>query len=374
ATTTLAWNLPVHVGRYQIRAYFQNSTSLEVVQRSILILNDSSWVPLTNTCPPQAVKSSEISYSANLTDGLSSWPSAFYVMYQTFGVEAVTAYPVMANLSSVNFTFPPWNDTPLNINVSVSPSAGVLETSQGGSSLFVLASRYPAQVDYTLDVNGETDLAQGTATVVKSYSSLTENISLALLTVHVLSSGNLATTLGVTGPAGLNISSRHVGVNQSATFLLPTGAYTVTGLQANSSRSAQVTVEDGLADSLTLTFNTAFTPSAGGSNEALAIILIAAAAVAAIANVALWLLRSRSLGARMAGAEPKGSQRSLVLASPRSIIGRQPGFPHRYTFCLSCSTSLTRRAILLCWTKSMLMSRASAEKGEAFACIEGMYS
>jgi hypothetical protein len=305
ATTTLAWNLPVHAGRYQIRAYFQNSTSLEVVQRSILILNDSSWVPLTSTCPPQAVTSAEISYSADLTGGVSNWPSAFYLMYQTFGVEAVSRYPVLANLSSVNFTFPPWNGTPLSVNVSVSPSAGVLQTSQGGSSLFVLASRYPAQVDYTLDVNGENDLAQGTATVVGSYSSLTEDVSLALLTVNVLSSRNLGTTLDVTGPAGLNISSRHVGVNQSAAFLLPTGAYTVTGLQANSSKSAQVSVQDGLADSLTLAFNTAPAPSAGGSNEALAIILIAAAAVAAIANVAFWLLRSRSLGARMASAKPK---------------------------------------------------------------------
>jgi hypothetical protein len=312
ATTTLAWNLPVHAGRYQIRAYFENSTSLEVVQRSILILNDSSWVPLTNACPPQAVKSSEISYSANLTDGVSNWPSAFYVMYQTFGVEAVSSYSVRANVSSVNFTFPPWDLTPLSVNVSVSPSAGVLQTSQGGSSLFVLASRYPAQVDYTLDVNGESDLAQGAATILRSYSSLTESVSLALLTVHVLSSRNLATILDVAGPAGLNVSSTHVGVNQSATFLLPTGAYTVTGLQANSSRSARVSVEDGLADSLTLTFSTVSTPSAGGSNEALAIVLIGAAAVGAIANAAFWLLRSRSLGARMASAEPKGSQRSLV--------------------------------------------------------------
>jgi hypothetical protein len=131
---------------------------------------------------------------------------------------------------------------------------------------------------------------------------------MAILTVHVLSSRYLATTLDVTGPAGSNISSGHVGVNQSATFLLPTGAYTVTGLQANNSQSAQVSVQDGLADSLTLAFTTASTPSAGGSYEALAIILIATAALAATANVAFWLLRSRSLRARMASAKPKASE------------------------------------------------------------------
>jgi hypothetical protein len=300
ATTTLSWDLPLHAGQYQVRAYYQNSTSLEVLQTSILILNDSSWVPLTTACPPQAVSSSEISYSANLTNGLSDWPSDFYVMYQTFGVEAVSAYPVQANLSSVNFAFPPWNLNPLTVNATVAPSAGILQTSQAGSFLFVLASRYPAQVDYTLDVKGEKDLAQGTATVVKSYSSLTENVSVALLTVHVISDKDSATNLDVTSPAGLNFSSSHVGVNQSAAFLLPTGVYTVTGLQANKSRSDQVLVQDGLSDSLTLTFIAPSSPSTGGPYETLAIILIAAAAVAATANVAYWLLRSRSLRGRMA--------------------------------------------------------------------------
>jgi hypothetical protein len=207
---------------------------------------------------------------------------------------------VMANLSSVDFTFPPWKEPSLNVNVNGSTSAGVLETSQEGSTLFVLASQYPAKVAYTLDVNGENDLANGTVTLVKSYSTLTEPVSLALLNVQVLSNRNLPTTLDVTGPLGVNISSGPVGVNQTASFFLPTGIYTVTGLQANESQNAQTSVKAGLADSLTLTFQTVVTPASGSSYATFEIILIATAVVAAVAIVAVRVLRSRSLRVKMA--------------------------------------------------------------------------
>jgi hypothetical protein len=302
ANTTLAWNMPVIEGQYEMRAYFQNSTDLDVVQSSFLVLNDSSWVSITSSCLPQAVRSSDISYSANLTNGQSNWPVTLYLMYQTFGVEAVASYPVAANLSSVEFTFPPWNETSLNVSVNVTPSAGALQTSQAGNTLFVLASRYPTQVAYTLDINGENDLVQGTASLVKGYSTVQEQVSLGLLMVHVLSNLDLTTTLNVTAVAGVSFSRGNVGVNQTASFLLPTGAYTVTGSQANKSQSAQTTVKDGLEDSLTLAFQTAASSSAGSSYTIFEIILIATAAVAAVANVVGRVLHSRSLRARMENA------------------------------------------------------------------------
>jgi hypothetical protein len=305
ANATLAWNMPVLEGQYEMRAYFRNSTSLDVVDSSILILNESSWVSLTDDCAPQAVKSSDISYSASLTNGESNWPATFYLMYQTFGVEGVASYPVRANLSSVDFTFPPWREPSLNVDVNGSASTGVLETSQEGSTLFVLSSQYPAKVAYTLDVNGENDLANGTVILVKSHSTLTEPVSLALLTVQVLSNRNLPTILDVTGPPGVNISSSAVGVNKTASFFLPTGTYTVTGLQANESQSAHTSVKAGLADSLTLTFKTvvAIPASEKSSYVTFEIILVATAVVAAVMMVAvrvLRVLRSRSLKARVA--------------------------------------------------------------------------
>jgi hypothetical protein len=201
--------------------------------------------------------------------------------------------------------------------VNGSTSTGVLETSQEGSTLFVLSSRYPAKVAYTLDVNGEDDLANGTAILVKSHPALTEPVSLALLTVQVLSNRNLPTILDVTGPPGVNIvSSSAVGVNQTASFFLPTGTYTVTGSQANESQSAQTSVKAGLADYLTLTFKTVVaTPASEKSSYVtFEIILVATAVVAAVTIVAvrvLRVLRSRSLRARMANLQVcRGSQGS----------------------------------------------------------------
>lgn len=299
-TTTLTWNAPIHEGRYDMRAYFQNSTSVDIVQESILVLTDSSWVSLTNACVPQPVVSSDIVYADKLTGGRFNWPLTFYVMYRTDGVEGVASFPVMANLSEVKFDFAPWNVTALAVNVL--PSNGVLGTSQVGNSLFVLTSQYPNLVYYTLDINGEKDIQGGTAFLSKSYSTVTEQIPLGLLSVRVLSNGNLPTTLDVTGPTGVGVSSDRVGVNQSGSFLLPAGVYTVTGLQANKSQSAQTSVKSGLEDSLTLTFLTKTASDAGGTYATIEIFLIATAAVAAVANVARWLLRSRSLKARLAKA------------------------------------------------------------------------
>ena len=123
-TANLTWSSPPRAGRYDLRAYFQNSTNLEVFQSSVLILNDSSWVSLSSTCLPQQVQSSGISYSGSLTAGQAEWPRTLYYMYRTLGVEAVVAYPVMANVSSVNLEASPWNASLQDAEVSVTHSSG----------------------------------------------------------------------------------------------------------------------------------------------------------------------------------------------------------------------------------------------------------
>ena len=52
--TTLTWSAPLRAGRYDLRAFFQNSTNLEVFQSRVLVLNDSSWVSLSSACLPAA--------------------------------------------------------------------------------------------------------------------------------------------------------------------------------------------------------------------------------------------------------------------------------------------------------------------------------
>jgi len=287
----LTLNMPLAEGRYEMRAYFQNSTSLDAVQSSVLIVNDSSWVSLSNACQPQAIQSTNVFYSASLTNGQDNWPRSLYVMYRTFGVEAVASYPVKADLSSVNFIAIPWNQSLNDVKVNVSPAAGILQTSQVGSSLFVLASQYPVRIDYTLDISGGHSLASGSVLVEGSYATQTSKLNLAKLTVHVLSDQTAPTTLEVTGPQGVNITSELVGSNQTSSFLLPTGSYTVMASQAGNSQTAQVGLTDGLASSVTLNFNTFLS---------FEIILVVTAALAAIANVLIWALRSRSLSSRMA--------------------------------------------------------------------------
>jgi hypothetical protein len=292
---TLTLNMPLREGRYELRAFFQNSTSLEVVRDRIIVTSDGArtlWVSLSDACPPQPISSQNLSYPASLTTGQENWPRSLYVMYRAFGVEAVASYPLKANLSSVEFVASPWGSALKDVKVNVAPAVGVLQTSQEGGSLFVLTSQYPVQFYYSLDISGGQNLAQGTVTLEGSYTDQTTNLRLAKLTVHVLSDQTSPTALSVTGPQGVSITSGLVGGNQSSSFLLPTGSYTVAATQGGNSQSAQVALTDGVATAVTLNFSAFLT---------LEVILIATAIMAAIANLSILILRSRSLRSRLAG-------------------------------------------------------------------------
>ena len=178
-------------------------------------------------------------------------------MYRTFGVEAVNSYPVKANLSSVNFVASPWGKPLQDGKATFSPSSGVLQTSQEGGSLFVLASQYPVQLNYSLGFGGGVDLAQGSVTVDGSYSTQNIEVNSAELNVHVLGDQGSPVTLEVTSSQGANITaSGPVESNQTVSLFLPTGSYTVTALQAGGeSESAKVGLTDGLATAVTLNFN-----------------------------------------------------------------------------------------------------------------------
>jgi len=297
AAATLTWNAPLRAGRYDLRAFYQNSTNLQVSQTEVLVLNDSSWVSLSSTCIPQGLQSSEISYSASLTSGQSSWPRTLYYMYRTLGVEAVVAYPVRANLSSVNFEASPWGEPVQGAEVSVTDSPGVVQTSQEGGSLFVLASEYPARLNYSLGIGALGGLTQGTLNIDSQYVTQAAEVSLARLTVHVLGGQSSPITVEVTGPNGVDLTRGPIGSNLTASLYLPTGSYTVTASQAGGSQSARAGVTDGVASSVTLNFNAIPT---------LEIILAATAAIAAVANVLMWALRSRGLSSKMT-APSKGS-------------------------------------------------------------------
>jgi hypothetical protein len=290
ATANLTWSSPLRAGRYDLRVYFENSTNLEAFQSRVLILNDSSWLSLSGACLPQQAQSSGISYSGSLTKGQADWPRTLYYMYRTFGVEAVVAYPVRANLSSVSLEASPWKAPLQDAGVSVTHSAGVLQTSQDGSSLFVLASGYPAQLNYSLGIGGAVGLARGELTIGARYATQTIDVTLAELTVHVPGNQSSPTNLRVTGSQGVNVVRGPIGSNRTTSLFLPTGSYTVTASQAGESQSAQVGLTDGVAASVTFNFN---------ALTSLETVLVVTAAIAVVANVLVWTLRSRSAKSRL---------------------------------------------------------------------------
>jgi hypothetical protein len=198
---------------------------------------------------------------------------------------------VKANLSSVTFSAAPWNRPLQDIKVNVSPNPDVVASSQAGSSLFLLTSHYPVSVGYSLDIAGGHGFEQGSVTINTPFSTKTTTFALAELVVQLVGDQNSPITLRVTGPKGLDLERNLPSSNQTATFVLPAGSYSVTAGQAGNSQSAQVRLSDGVATLVTLNFSTFLT---------FEIILIVTALVAAVGNVLFWFLRSRNLSSRMA--------------------------------------------------------------------------
>jgi hypothetical protein len=188
----------------------------------------------------------------------------------------------------VNFVASPWNETITDANINVSAQSGV-QTSQQGSSLFVLAPEYPVTVNYSLDMSGGTGVATGGVEIPAQFTTQSVRVPLARLTVDVVSDVTSPSGLQVRGPNGLDISGALTGSNQTASFFLPAGSYSVSASQAGYSQSSSVTLADGTASSVILNFNTFMS---------LEIILIVTAAIAAIVNVLVWVLRPRGLGPR----------------------------------------------------------------------------
>ncbi len=281
--TGLTWNAPIRAGRYDLRAFFENSTSIEVSHYQVLVLNGSSWVPLTAGCRPQALQSTGVSYSGSLAGGEASWPRTLYYMYRVSGVEAVAAYPLRANLSSIEFLASPWDEPLQDAVVSVASSAGVAQTSQQGSSLFVLSSAYPSRVDYSLAIGG-VGLEQGSSAFGADNSVDVVGVSLAQLTVGFSTGEQSPISLSVRGPSGMALSSNIQAGERTATLFLPTGTYTLTASQSGQSQSAQVDLVDGQASSASMSF---------GTLVAFEGLLVVTAVAAALANVLVFVLRSR---------------------------------------------------------------------------------
>lgn len=287
--TTVAWSTAMRTGRYDATEYFQTTTGLQVVQSRILILNSSSWISLTNDCLPQPVTSAGISYSTSLNTGQQNWPKTVYIMYRTFGVEGVASYPVSAGVSRISFVASPWNGTISDMTVGVSPQSGV-QTSQDGSSLFVVADDYPVDLSYSIGIGGENVISHASASVPTGGLSLTASVSLAKLTVNVVSNKPSQTELVVTSPGGLKISTGLSGGKQTASFLVPTGSYSLSATQAGSVETSKVSLTDGTAAQVALNFN-AFT--------GLEILLVVTAASGVAANVLIRIHRWRGISSKV---------------------------------------------------------------------------
>jgi hypothetical protein len=297
--TSVSWALPPREGRFEVRAFFQNSTVFEVSESRVLILDTGTWTPL-DSCQANPVGTQGLTFDANLSGGPAKWTSQLYLMYRSFGVEGVARIPVAANLSSVTFLASTWQQPIQDARVDVAPDPGMLQSSEQGSTLYLLASRYPLTFNYSVGIGG-IRVAAGSMSVPRPFSSENSSVGVARLDLHVVGSNSSLGALEIAGPTGA-VLTQQVGVNRNSTFYLPAGTYTVTGVQGGDSQTAKVTLTSGSASSVTLDLTTVVR---------LEVILLVTGLIAAVANVLILALRSRGFRSRIGKPRPARSSQGL---------------------------------------------------------------
>ena len=288
----VSWAVPPREGRFEVRAFFQNSTVFQVSQSRTLIMSPGSWTSL-DSCQANPIGPQGLTYDANLTGAPSHWARQLYLMYRTSGVEGVSSVPISANLSSVHFLASAWQQPLQDMKVSVAPDPRIAQTSVQGSTVYVLAARYPLPLNYSVDVGG-IKTGAGSLTLSRPFSAANASFDVAKLDLRLVSSNSSAGALRISGSNGAAVT-RLVQVNHNSTFFLPAGSYTVTGAQGADSQTSSVVLVNGEESSVTLDLTTVLR---------LELILVATGLIAAGANVLIWLFRSRGFRPRLVKPAP----------------------------------------------------------------------
>ena len=273
-------------GRYDLNAYFSDSSGLTIEQTRVLVLNNGTllWI---GGCSPVQVTGSSLVTTSDLTRGPKTWPTTLYLMYETQGVDSYSALPLGLNETRIHFAGSLGNTTLPYLGFSVNANANVLATDTYDGVLYVVAKDFPLTLQITPSF-GSTDLPMQSITISKPFSDNQFQIPVSVLSVQV--TNDSAPLVG----ASITVNNGFGGETTSTSGLagrviidLPAGQYNVTATSMGQSISKNVVLATNSQSTLQFPFVTK--PSTGYFQYLLVSLLI----IGLVLNVWLWIIRPR---------------------------------------------------------------------------------
>lgn len=232
---TLSYLAPLRIGRYTLRAYFENvNVSLEVATPLLIESRSaSSWFWLGSCLQLAQGGPPLLSSSAELTGPVSHWPRYLYLMYQVLpGIEGFANVSLHPGLDRIDFVANSENTTlPSYIQITRISSSRVEGTDiESGGAVYVLSNgTYPAVASFAFLFGGKT-FAMENASVESPYEDLNQQVALGELVVMASRNGEaLGSAIVTILSDSLNASLTEVtNANGIVDVLVPPGNYTLT--------------------------------------------------------------------------------------------------------------------------------------------------
>ena len=285
---SLAHDLPLAPGTYQVRAFFEGPAGLFLSTTSVLVTG-GSWIWL-GACRSFPAYSSTFGYPDPLS-GPSSWPRSVWLTYGTLGEEGVANLTLGVEVSEASFVGAPWGVKLSNYTFSVRSSSGVEQTGGGNGSIFAVLNASSGRISYGAGLGGR-PWFNGTTGPLLPFATTTVSLNVSRVEVTYLVGGSPyhGGRVQVSDPSG-TLASATTDAQGRATFYLPTGSYGVTAVGGNESASGSV---DAVAGQPVGRGRGGGTGS--GRESAILVALRAAGGDGAAANVGLWARGRRAGG------------------------------------------------------------------------------
>lgn len=266
-------------GRYDLRAYFRDSSGLTVQEATLLWAGSGPWLWLGG-CISSVTATSAFSFNAPLTGRASTWPAAVYVMLDVGGVEGSIFAPLPLNLTAVHLTTGGWGASlPKALSVSIAQNPAVVDSVAVNGTIYLDLRSIPVNISVLVSTAGSR--AESLCAVVTASRS-EMSVSMALGEVEVYS--GVPKSLVTLVASGSRASSAATGITDakgSTSFLAVPDNYSLMLQYGNFTTTAIVQVLPGKISTINVEVPQVvdYTP---------AYILLAIGAVGVVLNVLLW--------------------------------------------------------------------------------------
>lgn len=177
------------IGRYTLRAFFENATGT-LISETPLLSNGNSWFWLGACQSLNTVITNPFYSKLDLSGPSSQWPRFLYLMYQgSYGVDGFANVSLSLQINRVSFVIASTNGTlPSDIKVLASRDQNIKDIGIESGVVYILSSSYPLDENFSLAFGGKVFSTQS-ARFTSPLTQVQELVNLSLISVSVRSNG-----------------------------------------------------------------------------------------------------------------------------------------------------------------------------------------